>query len=288
MMKTNRNAVAALLLFVFGAIVFLPACTDKAPTVSVTPDNSDFITDKGWKFDTIPVWQDEFSGKSGNLDLSKWSYEPGGNGWGNNELECYTSGNNTRIADSALVIEARKEPGCNGRGYTSAKCTTNANWLYGRFVARMKLPAGAGTWPAFWMLPSASPYGGWPRTGEIDIMEHVGKDPNIVHQSAHCALYNGQNGLTKTDSKQVGDVFDTWHEYRLDWTPAAIRQYVDTTLVMTYLNPNGGIDAWPYNVKFRILLNLAIGGTWGGTVDPDIFPARMQVDYVRVYPMIEK
>ena len=220
-------------------------------------------------------------------DTTKWGYDIGGNGWGNNELEYYTGARseNARIVNGNLVIEARKES-FGGRNYTSARLLTKnkAQWTYGKFEIRARIPKGRGTWPAIWLL-SANPTLKWPDDGELDIMEEVGYAPNIIHGTVHNKLYNGANGKQKGDSKYIADAQDSFHVYRLEWTPVETRWSIDSTSFFTYYDPGFGADGWPYNKNFFMILNVAIGGNWGGVqgIDDSIFPQTMLVDYVRVY-----
>ena len=240
-----------------------------------------------WKFETALLWSDEFD-VDGVVSNTKWSYDVGGGGWGNNELEYYTSGLNDSVKNGILNIVARKES-FGGRNYTSARIVTKdkGDWLYGRFEIRAKLPRGRGTWPAIWMLPTENFYGGWPNSGEIDIMEHVGYDPEKVHFNLHAKAFYGANG--RGQSMMIPGAMDAFHIYRLDWAPYGIRGYMDGEKVFEYSNPNAGSDHWPYDKKFHMLINIAVGGNWGGAqgVDDTIFPATLQVDYVRVYKYIQ-
>lgn len=237
-----------------------------------------------WVFENTASWTEEFN-TNGAPDANKWSYDIGGNGWGNNELEYYTDGLNASVNSGVLTITAKKES-FMGKAYTSARMVTKnkADWLYGRFEIRAKLPKGTGTWPAIWMLPTESVYGVWPNSGEIDIMEHVGYDLNNVHFTLHANAFYGGNG--KGGSKIISGATDDFHIYRMDWTPYGIRGYFDNEKVFEYINPNSGYASWPYDKKFHMLLNIAVGGSWGGAqgVDDTIFPATMQIDYVRFYP----
>lgn len=284
-MKMSLTHSSSLMFLPFvGLFCSLMACTekDKVSTPNVKP-----VEDKNYQFSSEPVWADEFD-VPGKPSSSKWFFETGASGWGNNELQYYTKGDNANIADGILTIEARKES-VGGASYTSTRMITRglADWLYGRFEARIKLPAGVGTWPAFWMLPTDNAYGTWPKSGEIDIMEHVGKDPNKVHITVHTDAYNGLNGLQKGNSKMVPTAIEGFHNYRVDWTPYAIRGYIDDEKVFEYVNTNSGYAKWPFNKRFFLLLNIAVGGNWGGPVVNDAaFPARMEVDYVRVYSLV--
>lgn len=235
------------------------------------------------------VWSDEF--ERGELpDPIKWSYDVGGHGWGNRELQHYTQKRpeNARIEDGLLIIEARKEP-YEGSDYTSARLVTRgqAAWTYGRFEIRAKLPKGRGTWPAIWMLPVDWNLGSgkWPDVGEIDIMEHVGHDPGVIHASAHSKDYQWQIGTQKTGTLLIGDASKTFHTYVLEWTPDALKAYVDDQLYFHYANEGEGWSKWPYQRDYYLLLNLAVGGAWGGAegIDDEIWPQRLEIDYVRVY-----
>jgi beta-glucanase (GH16 family) len=232
------------------------------------------------------VWSDEFN-YSGLPDSTRWSYDVGCHGWGNNELQCYTKkrSENARVENGKLIIEARKE-NYVGKKYTSARLISKGkgDWKYGRVEVRAKIPKGVGTWPAIWMLASTTPLK-WPDDGEIDIMEHVGFDQGNIHASIHCKKYNHIIGTQKTAILTVPDCTDNFHIYALDWTTDSIKVSVDNNVYFTFGNEHTDSLAWPFNVPFHMLLNIAIGGNWGGQkgIDDTIFPARMEVDYVRVY-----
>jgi beta-glucanase (GH16 family) len=233
------------------------------------------------------VWSDEFN-TAGSIDTNKWAFNigTGDAGWGNNELEYYTKNKkNARIEKGHLIIEAVKEK-IGGMEYSSARLLTKgkAAWTYGRFEIRAKLTKGVGTWPAIWMLGSNIDQVGWPTCGEIDIMEHVGKSLNEINWSAHSKLYNWPKGTQKTAKAMVDHVTDSFHVYTLDWSKSALQFYVDNQLYLTVPNENKSTDYYPFVAPQFLLLNLAIGGGFGGpTIDNSIFPVRMEVDYVRVY-----
>lgn len=239
-----------------------------------------------WLFESTPVWTDEFS-TDGSPDTNKWSYDIGGNGWGNNELQYYTDGLNVTINSGILKIIAKKE-NYSGKLYTSARMVTKnkADWLYGSLEIKARLPKGRGTWPAIWMLPTENAYGIWPNSGEIDIMEHVGYDLNNVHFTLHANAFSGANG--KGTGKIIATATDEFHLYRLDWTPYGIRGFFDNEKVFEYTNPNSGFSSWPYDKKFHLLLNVAVGGTWGGAqgIDDTAFPATLEIDYIKVFKFI--
>lgn len=232
------------------------------------------------------VWSDEFSYK-GLPDSTKWNYDVGGHGWGNHELQYYTSKKpgNARVENGYLVIEARKET-IEQNPYSSARLVTKGkgDWTYGRIDVRARLPKGTGTWPAIWMLGSATPLK-WPDDGEIDIMEHVGYNQGVIHASAHTRKYFHSIGTQKTATTLVPDCSESFHLYSLDWDAETITMLIDGKAYFSFKNEHSGKEAWPFNQPFYLLLNIAVGGDWGGQkgVDEKVFPAKMEVDYVRVY-----
>jgi beta-glucanase (GH16 family) len=238
------------------------------------------------------VWHDEFTGGEEPQipDPSKWVYNVGGGGWGNNELQYYTDRqlNNARVEDGKLIIEAHREL-FEGNAYSSARLVTKdrGDWLYGRFEIKAKLPSGRGTWPAIWMLASQYTYGTrfWPDNGEIDIMEHVGYDPNRVHATIHTKAFNHTIGTAVGNSLTLPSAETQSHVYAIEWYPDRIEAYVDNNKYFTFGNDSTGWEAWPFDKPFHLILNIAIGGSWGGVqgVDDTIFPTRMEIDYVRVY-----
>lgn len=234
------------------------------------------------------VWSDEFN-YTGRPDTTKWAYDIGGHGWGNQELQYYTDRlENARAEGGKLIIEARKESFKENQ-YTSCRLVTRgkAEWRYGRIEVRAKLPQGLGTWPAIWMLAAKHNYGDqyWPHNGEIDIMEHVGYDPGVVHASTHTLAFYHSIGTQKTAKTPVPSAMSDFHTYRIDWTKDAVRAYVDDTLYFTFANDGQGWQHWPFDQPFYLLLNIAFGGSWGGAkgVDPGVLPQRMEVDWVRVW-----
>ena len=235
------------------------------------------------------VWSDEFD-KDGLPDAAKWGYEVGGKGWGNNELQHYTKSRpeNARVENGNLIIEARKEP-YEGNAYTSARLLTKntATWTYGRFDIRAKIPAGRGTWPAIWMLGQNISSAGWPLCGEIDIMEHVGYDQGVVHGTIHSTAYNHNKGTQKGKQVPVPTASTDFHVYSVDWTSERMDFLVDGKVYHTLSKAELGSTTaeWPFVQPFFLILNVAVGGNWGGKegVDETIWPRRMEVDYVRVY-----
>jgi len=240
------------------------------------------------------VWSDEFNAADGSpVDTSKWVRESGGNGWGNQELEYYTTRPENAFQQGGnLVIKVLQEKytGADGvtRDYTSARMKTLGKFSqkYGRFEARIKIPQGQGIWPAFWMLGVDIEKIGWPKGGEIDIMENIGKEPATVHGTIHGPGYSGDKGIGSPYNLPPDQHFaDDFHLYAVEWEPKAIRFYVDDHLYGTRTPadlPKG--TKWVYAHPFFMLLNVAVGGGWPGNPDATtVFPQTMLVDYVRVY-----
>ena len=239
---------------------------------------------------SVPTFHDEFDGKA--VDTAKWRYDTSRNaeGWFNHELQYYAKDRreNARIEDGALVIEARREPTAKfrdtgGQAYTSAKLVSRQRLGYGFYEIRAKLPCGRGAWPAIWMLP---PDGIWPDMGEIDIMEMVGWDANVVHATLHTGAYNHARGTQRGAEITVPTSCTAFHDYQMSWTPQEIVIGVDGRGYMRIANDKpGGAAAWPFTRPFEMILNLAVGGDWGGKkgVDDAAFPQRMTIDHVRYW-----
>ncbi|HEY6915853.1 MAG TPA: glycoside hydrolase family 16 protein [Paludibacter sp.] len=235
------------------------------------------------------VWDDEFD-YIGLPDPVKWSFETAGNktGWGNNEDQHYTDKDSTNawVSNGVLTITARKVK-MGRKKYTSARLNSQGkgDWLYGRFEVRAKLPTGRGTWPAIWMLSTDWAYGGWPESGELDIMENVGFMPDTLVFSAHTKAYNHIMHTQKTKRILYYGTSDAYHVYAMEWEKEQIRFYVDDYLTLTVNNEHKTFAEWPFDRPFHLILNLAIGGFWGGEkgIDNSIFPCRFDIDYVRVY-----
>ncbi len=240
-----------------------------------------------WKFSVNPTWQDEFD-KNGLPDSSKWSYDIGGSGWGNNEKQYYTNDKNAVVTSGILNIIAKKED-FKGMDYTSARMVTKnkGDFLYGRIEVKAQLPTGRGSWPAIWMLPSTKKYGGWPNSGEIDIMEQVGYDEKNIHFSIHNEAFNWPKNTQKTAQKIIPTACSDFHIYRMDWTPDYIMGFIDGEEYFNFKNDGEGAAHWPFDEPFYLILNIAVGGNWGGQkgIDDSIFPAKMLVDYVRYYSL---
>ena len=241
------------------------------------------------------VWSDEFD-VDGLPDAAKWDHDVSLNstGWVNHELEYYAAARpeNSRVIGGSLIIEARHEdlalaqfPDWGGQHYTSARLVTRnlASWTYGFVEARARLPCGVGTWPAIWML-SALPVA-WPAGGELDIMEHVGFDPGVIHGTVHTTDYNGKLGNQRSATTVMTDVCSNFHRYQLTWTPTRITVGMDDHNYFQYSNDGSGTAEWPFDNPQFLILNVAVGGDWGGQhgVDDAIFPVSMEIDYVRVY-----
>ncbi len=225
------------------------------------------------------VWNDEFSD---NKLGSDWTYEVQPAGWVNNELQKYVQDDDVAtVSDGTLKIHLLKD----GKDIKSARlyARKNTGWTYGYVEARIKLPKGKGTWPAFWMMPVN--FSSWPADGEIDIMEEVGYDANVVVSTIHCNKYNNGGSAIESARKTVATAQSDFHTYGLEWTADYMTFYVDGEKLLTYKNDGKGKDSYPFTNAFYPILNLAWGGAWGGLqgVDESVLPATMEVDYVRVF-----
>jgi beta-glucanase (GH16 family) len=242
------------------------------------------------------VFADEFDAGSAP-DPKRWRYDTHRNaqGWYNNEKQYYSDARpeNGRIENGRLIIEARRESlsaaglaDFGGQKYTSARLisTGPGAWTYGFYEVRAKLPCGRGTWPAIWMLPADQAVK-WPEGGEIDIMEHVGFDPGVIHHSVHTKAFNFSRGTQQTTSHQLPTACTTFHRYQLLWTATRLVFGVDDAPKFLFDKKREGNDRWPFDRSMNLLLNVAVGGDWGGRkgIDDTAFPARMEIDYVRVY-----
>jgi licheninase len=284
---SSRFLLALFLLISFpGLACDDPVLTQGEEEPAPADDADSWPSDVTW----VQVWGDEFQ-YEGRPDGSKWTFETGGDGWGNQELQYYTDRReNARVDGEHLIIEARRES-FQGNQYTSARLNSKKTWTYGRYEIRARLPEARGTWPAVWMLAAQDTYGDayWPDNGEIDIMEHVGYDPGVVHATVHTEAYNHIQGTQVGRSTSVPDATSQFHVYTVEWTPEEIRAYVDGRKYFTFPNERRSSSGatykeWPFDQPFFLLLNIAVGGTWGGAegVDADAFPQTMEVDYVRV------
>lgn len=269
------------ILLLFISLIAFTNCSSQTNE----PEKNDSASLPGWKL----VWSDEFN-KAGLPDQTKWGYDVGDHGWGNNELQYYSANRqeNARVENGKLIIEARRD-NFEGHTYTSARLVTRnkGDWTYGRIEVRAKLPWGKGTWPAIWMLPTQWTLGdkGWPDNGEIDIMEHVGYDPGVVHASIHCNKYVHTKNTQKTATIRINDAMNAFHNYTIEWNENEIKAFVDTTQYFSFKNEGKGWQYWPFFKDFHLILNIAWGGNWGGAqgIDNSVLPQKMEVEYVRIY-----
>jgi beta-glucanase (GH16 family) len=232
-------------------------------------------------------WQDEFN-YEGLPDSTKWDYDTGGHGWGNNELQYYTRAdtNNAKVSRGSLWVITKKEPR-ESNAYTSARLVTRgkADFTYGKIEIRAKLPRGRGLWPAVWMLGSNIQKVGWPMSGEIDIMEHVGFEKDSVFGTIHSKAYNHVINTHKGKKTFIRDPYTEFHLFTLQWTPERMEFLLDDVVYNHFDNEHKTAAEWPFDEPFYLLINLAVGGNLGGQkgVDETVFPAALEVDYVRVY-----
>ena len=282
----------SLPLYTIIILVRLVNACDKDAVILENEDKEDIKDNNEDKKDDPTyqlVWNDEFNGEE--LDSDKWNYEIGGTGWGNNELQYYTSrSENVRVEDGCLVIEAKKESYVN-RNYTSARINSKKKGFvtYGIIEARISLPSGKGTWPAFWMMPET---GSWPSNGEIDIMEHIGSNPTMISHAVHTKMKNGSIGNNWHKRFYKDNVEGEFHTYKIEWIEEedkgddCIIFYVDDEQTAKLYQPHlSGFEEWPFEKDFFVIFNMAIGGNMGGQVDNSIFdsPILMKVDWIRIY-----
>jgi beta-glucanase (GH16 family) len=267
------------------------ACSDPGTGAKATTEPP--LVPVVWKL----VWSDEFDGPAGApVDATKWVAEVGGGGWGNQEREYYTNRPENASLDGAghLVITARAESPGSGFmcwygacQYTSARLTTKGKLAqsHGKFEARIRIPRGQGIWPAFWMLGADIDLVGWPQSGEIDVMENIGREPSIIHGTIHGPGYSGGNGIGGSHTLASGSFADDYHVFAIEWFMFDIRWFVDGQEYRRVArNAIPSSSTWVFDHPFFLLLNVAVGGQWPG--DPDAttqFPQQMLVDYVRVY-----
>jgi beta-glucanase (GH16 family) len=277
-----------LLIRTIACLVMLAAAgCASAPTPAPTPTQpktTPIPAAEGWKL----AWHDEFDG--GAIDPASWTYDLGAGGWGNAELENYTNRpENARLENGVLVIEARKEA-YQGAEYTSARLKTQGlrEFLYGRIEARLQVPGGQGMWPAFWTLGSNINEKNWPKCGELDIMEYIGKTPDTIYGTMHGPGYSGAQGISKAN-RQKYNIADDFHIYAIEWDKDQVRWFFDGEPYHTVTRADVGNKDWVFDQPFFILLNLAVGGQWPGNPDAQTaFPAQLKVDYVRVFQKIGK
>lgn len=280
------NIISRLSIFIYVLLFVSVSGCSKDESITPIDSTADGIPEiPGYNL----VWNDEFNGTE--LDLTKWEHEVNANGGGNNELQYYTARpENSFIEDGKLVIRALQEEYTSTEGtryYTSARLRTSnkGDWKYGRIDVSAKIPYGQGMWPAIWMLSTDWEYGGWPQSGEIDIMEHVGYDPGKIHGSVHTEAYYHKIGTQKTAQTVVPDANQNFPTYSLEWDENIIQVLVDNVVYFTFENDQqGDYRTWPFDKRFHLILNVAVGGDWPGNPTTNtIFPKDMVVDFVRVY-----
>ena len=268
--KIRIPLILAIVMLGFGTF-----CSPRQFLVNPTP----IIVPEGWNL----VWHDEFDGKT--IEPKNWTYDRGAGGWGNGEAEYYTSRpENARLENGLLVIEARQEK-YEGSYYTSARLKTQGlqTFRFGRIEARLKVPSGKGYWPAFWMLGSSFNGSNWPDCGEIDIMEYIGKEPDLIFGTLHGPGYSGATGISQWN-RQKYNIADDFHTYAIEWSTNQIQWFYDGQLYHTVSPADIGDRKWVFDQPFFIILNLAVGGQLPGPIGLDtVFPAQLYVDYVRVY-----
>jgi len=281
--RLQKLGILPLLMVLFISCSVTPTPTSLPPTPTITPEPTPEWERPGWTL----IWQDEFEGSE--LDPEKWVAEIGGHGWGNNEYQFYTDRpENVRLENGNLVIEARKEFFIR-RQYTSGRIKTQGllSFTYGRVEARMKLPYGQGIWPAFWMLGDNIDEVPWPLSGEIDIMEHVGKEPRRIYGTVHGPGYSGSGGIGHFTTLPENSLQQEFHTFAIEWDPGEIRWFVDDEQFFKLTSEQVN-NEWVYDHPFFILINMAVGGYWPGYPDEStVFPQFLTVDYVRVYQRTE-
>jgi len=262
-----------------------------------TYESRDLVSSSCEHLDNIgewqPVWCDEFD-YTGLPKSTLWKYDVGGNGWGNGESQYYTNADldNAFVKDGVLTIKAIKE-NLSGNDYTSTRLISKntGDFLYGKIQIRAKVPTGRGVWPAIWMLPTDWEYGSWPHSGEIDIMEYVGYQPNVLHATIHTGAFNHSLNTQVGKAITVNTIEEEFHVFEIEWEPNVIRYYLDGVPFFTVgYDPDDSyrvepFEAWPFDKDFHLLINTAVGGAWGGAqgIDDSIFPQSFLIDYVRVY-----
>ena len=271
-------------MFFLASVFSLPSCSSNDDEVIKEKDKEEEAVDDKWEL----VWSETFE-KDGMIDTKDWNYHEGG--IYNNEKQTYPSGSkdNVRIENGVLVLEAHKV----GDGYTSGYINTKGkhSLTYGKIEVAARLPKGKGVWPAIWMMPDEDNYGIWPRSGEIDIMEFVGFQPGIIHSTVHTESFNHTlNNEPKMQTK-VEDLHADFTKFGVEWTPTEIKILINNKVVNTFVNKNVGdandTKVWPFNKPFHLILNLAIGGDWGGAqgIDDSIFPQKMEIQSVKMYQL---
>ena len=291
MIKKTNLLHLFITLFLFACIGGCDGQEESIPEPDPIPDpvTQEPETEKTYEL----VWADEFDTEE--IDTTKWAFQIGDGteygipGWGNNELEYYTDRAENAFVDSGnLVIIAREEK-FNNFSYTSARLRTKdfADWKFGRIEISARLPKGQGIWPAIWMLPTQEVFGGWPTSGEIDIMELVGHEPNTVHGTVHFGPAWPDNKFIGSPFKlESGDFFDGFHTFSIEWEEDRILFFVDGQTYFNVTKQTTSPHIYPFNQFFHLILNIAVGGDWPGRPDQTtVFPQRMEIDYIRIYQL---
>ncbi|MFX0557935.1 glycoside hydrolase family 16 protein [Maribacter sp. CXY002] len=291
-MSTKNNYFTLLFLF----FMILGSCQKSNDNISgmeqvdkeeVTTPLEDVFATNYWD-DVELVWSDEFDGSE--LSGDNWSFETGNHGWGNNELQNYVADTNVEVSNGTLKITAKRED-IGGSRYSSARLNSKEQFRYGKIEIRAKIPEhkGNGIWPALWMLGNDIDAVGWPACGEIDIMEYVSYSPNETHFTIHSTANNHVNGTQVTSGPiTLETIEEEFHVYGFLWTDQYLKFYIDDVenIKLNFMRPTiSNVENWPFSKHYYFLMNIAVGGNWGGLegVDDSIFPATMEVDYVRVY-----
>lgn len=289
-------------LFAYGLLNLFLACSDSSKNEIKVIEEETFeiieglnVNDPDYWDNAELVWSDEFDGT--DLSLTNWKFETGQHGWGNNEWQNYVANDNVEVSDGTLKIIAKKVgTGQKVGDYTSTRLNSTESFTFGQMEIRAKIPddKGKGIWPALWMLGNNITTVGWPQCGEIDMMEYVSFDPNKVHFTIHSTANNHVNGTQATSGAlDLETIEEEFHTYGLLWTEQYLKFYIDEVdnIKFTFRRPAGANDNnWPFSKPFYFLMNIAVGGNWGGLegVNDDIFPAVMEIDYVRVYQVNEE
>lgn len=292
-MKTTISKYSFILLLMLASTIVWSACEEDSDTPDQMIDNPAPVDTTPVTLEYKLVWEDNFDGDA--LDTTSWSYQIGTGGaygldrWGNNELQYYTDrAENVRLEDGNLIITALKED-FNGSEFTSTRIRTKdkADWTFGRFEIRAKLPKGQGLWPAIWMLSTDERFGEWPKSGEIDIMEIVGHEPEKLHGTIHYGpAWPNNKQASGIYTKPSGDFSEEFHVYSIEWKVNEIAWFIDGQQYHKIDKNRISPDPYPFNEKFHLLLNVAVGGNWPGNPDDTtVFPQTMEIDYIKVYQL---
>lgn len=288
---TMKNIFKNSIIILAGALLFISCGTSSEDVSDPLGDDPNNEPSEVWNL----VWSDEF--EADQLETDKWSFQFGTGsqfglvGWGNNELQYYTDREENVFLEDGLLHITALEESFEGRNYTSARIRTinKGDWKFGKIEIMAKLPEGQGMWPAIWMLPTEEVFGGWPKSGEIDITELVGHLPSTVHGTVHFGKDWPENRYkSSTYSLESGKFSDNFHLFSIEWEENEIRWYVDGEQYHTIQPEDLEPENYPFNEQFHLILNLAVGGNWPGSPDSStVFPQSMIVDYVRVFEKVE-